>query len=669
MSEFTKFGAAVAARFALMCSFGELYRTTASADDLWDLYLASFPEGTNPIFRERTEHDGSYDRNFIKRLGNVVAIDPRNDQVVSLWNSLENLPYPYDVVAQKMADHVGRHEIKNLFRTKEMDAGHKPNFELINGRQHQWTHFYVRLPNFVITRDAGAAIGQRATNVALMSRSLTEINQSAIVDVLDLIEQNALYRGEEHKPALLAFQKAQNNFLMTLEGKHNTWLWKNSTNNVLMIKNTAIGTLLVDLSDGMPLEQAVKSFESKVAPANYKRTSALITPAMVTNAMAKIEELGYANSLYRRHAVLADINVNDIEWADASAKNVMAGSIGDVLMQAAVKKAPKSDTLEEINIREFMSTVLPKTTSMEMFVSNALTQNLINITAPEDADAPSMFKWDNAFGWSYKGNVADSIKERVKAAGGNVKADLRVSLAWHNSDDLDLHCVTPDREHINFSHKAGVLDVDMNGPYQKDDRNPVENMAFMRPQDGVYTFSVDQYSARSNNQTHPGFTLQVECGGELHELTYQPAMRSRAMACISLEMKGGVIKELKVLNDKLIHQGRSQKVNGVNTESFVRVSTMMFSPNYWGDQAIGNKHYIFLLEGAQTDEPVRGIYNEFLKSELEEHRKVFEVLGAKTVIQPQGEQLAGVGFSSTVRNSALIKVSGPTINKTYKVMF
>lgn len=41
------------------------------------------------------------------------------------------------------------------------------------------------------------------------------------------------------------------------------------------------------------------------------------------------------------------------------------------------------------------------------------------------------------------GSVADSFKEKVKAAGGNVDGFMRCSLHWFNYDDLDLHVTEP----------------------------------------------------------------------------------------------------------------------------------------------------------------------------------------------------------------------------------
>ena len=73
MSNFKAFAATVAKQWDRM-SANELFRTDVGGDELAQLYLDSFPEGTNPIFRVRTEHDGSYDKSVIRRIGNVVSI-------------------------------------------------------------------------------------------------------------------------------------------------------------------------------------------------------------------------------------------------------------------------------------------------------------------------------------------------------------------------------------------------------------------------------------------------------------------------------------------------------------------------------------------------------------------------------------------------------------------
>jgi len=48
---------------------------------------------------------------------------------------------------------------------------------------------------------------------------------------------------------------------------------------------------------------------------------------------------------------------------------------------------------------------------------------------------------------------------------------------------------------------------------------------------------------------------------------------------------------------------------------------------------------------------------------------VFEILGNKTKCEVTSEQLSGLGFSSTKRESVLIRVSTPLSTKLYAVSF
>jgi hypothetical protein len=75
-----------------------------------------------------------------------------------------------------------------------------------------------------------------------------------------------------------------------------------------------------------------------------------------------------------------------------------------------------------------------------------------------------------------------------------------------------------------------------------------------------------------------------------------------------------------------------------------------------------------MLDNCKNDGKARGFFNEFLSSELDAYRKVFEVVGSKMKPEDSEHQLSGLGFSSTQRNSVLCKVSG-SFTRTVKLTF
>lgn len=662
---------AVGKQFKAM-SANRLYSTTVEGDKLWETYLSSFPPGSNPLYKTRTEHDCGCCRHFIKQVGGVVNII--DGKIVTLWDF--EVDGPYQSVANAMAELVRSHVIKNVYLHSERLVGVANSRQLLEDKTvKSWNHYYVNLPDSAVVRksDIGTKLGKSRTTHDVMLRALTEISIDAVATVLELIAQNSLYRGEEHKPAVQGFKLGKIKFeKLTSELERDLFVWENLSIHptVAHIRNSVIGTLLVDLSEGKDLEDAVKSYEAKVAPTNYKRPTALVTKAMVAKAQETVNELGLATALERRYATLDDVKVNNLLFADRKVARAAVTDVFDEIAAGATVNVQKLGKVEEIPIVDFIDRVLPTAKSIEVLVENRHAGNLVSLIAPVDPTAKPLFKWDNGFSWSYTGDLADSIKERVKRAGGNVAGDFRASLAWFNHDDLDLHLEHPGG-HIYFAQKVdyvshGALDVDMNAG-SGTSRTPVENIVFPdrgRMEPGEYRLSVHQFCKRET--TDGGFDVEMEFDGVVHSFSYGKPVKQeeRILVCkFDFTQKDGL-----VIRESLPSSQTSKKVWNLSTQAFHPVRAIMLSPNQWDGREIGNKHFFFMLDGCVNDGTARGFFNEFLRESLTPHRKVLEMVGAKMKTEASGEQLSGVGFSSTQRNHLVCKVTG-AFTRTVKVLF
>lgn len=670
--DFSKFKRAVAAQFQRMQEH-DLFVADIDGDELWNTYLASFPEGTNLVYRKRTEHDCSGCRSFIKKMGKLLAII--DGKLESVWDIKSEVDHGYQVVADALARKVKTTAIANVFLSAEKTAGADKTFENILNDVKAWEHFFARIPTqFVVQNNyaIGTKLSETRATHDVLARSLAELTPDAVETVQELIAQNSLYRGEENKFAVDSFAKLQKDYRkLQTAADRDAFVWSEVSTipaSVGRIRNTAIGTLLVNLSNGMELESAVRAFETVVAPANYKRPTALVTKAQVEKAKQTIQTLGLTSALSRRYAVLKDITINNIIFADRNAKKEINGDVFDELVTTGNSKK-SFDKVEEIGIEKFLADVLPKANSLEIFVENRHTPNLVSLIAPEDPTAGQLFKWNNHFSWSYNGEMADAIKERVKAAGGSIVGDLCCRLAWEYTDDLDFHCIEPDGYEINFTNRrqkspsGGTLDLDANGADgQRDD--PAENIYYAdkrHMKEGVYALKVHNYNRRSDGK---GLVVEIEFDGQTHRIEYDRALRTKETLEIArIRLKNG---EFTVI-ESLPSTQTSKDVWGLKTQTFHRAAVVMLSPNHWDGHGVGNKHYFFMIDGCQNNGTARGFFNEFLKEELNQHRKVLEMVGSKMKISGE-EQLSGLGFSSTARNTLVCRVKG-SFTRTLKIVF
>lgn len=667
-----------------------LFTVNVDTEELYNLYLDSFPAGTNEIYRERREYDCSCCRHFIRDVGNVVSI--KNGELHTIWGINPVSDDKYNVVAAALDAYVKQKAVLGVFLKKEKRIGTPENREMLpTGKINKYEHFFVDLPEICIFKECyghtlEGDLSQFRDVRNVFKRSLDEISKEAVDTVLELIAQNSLYKGAEWKKQLTEFKNYQKEYGKLTDKQKELWIWEKSISAgavIGKIRNHSIGTLLVNISEGMDLDLAVRKYEQIVAPVNYKRPKAIFTKKMLEDAKKTITELGYMDSLQRRFATLDDITVNNILFSNKDAAKRITGAMDlfDEMEQDVAIDPKRFSKVEEISAEDFIKNVLPVAKELEVYLENKHIQNMVSLIAPEVADAKTMFKWNNGMSWAYTGNITDSdIKENVKAAGGSVTGIVRFSIQWNDGNgkdnsDLDAHCLEPQGgDHIYFSHKisrytGGELDIDITDPIYQCKSNggvAVENITYpskerMKP--GTYKFYVNQYSFRNSQ----GFKAEVEVNGEIHSYEYNTPVRGNVdVAEVILDQSGN----FKVV-DKLPGNCAtiSKDVWGIKTLQFTPVSVVCYSPNYWDEQkGIGHQHLFFMLKDCINPEEPNGYYNEFLKPELEQHRKVFEALGAKAHVKDVDDQLSGVGFSLTKRNDLIIKVKGAT-ERVLKIKF
>ena len=659
-------------------SIDRIYVTSTEPDKLYETYLNSFPDGTNNIFRTRKEHDCSACRSFIKKFGNVVTI--KDGIVKSIWDFKSN-DFEYDTVCKAMSKYVKSFPIKDVFLTWENMIGIPSNKEMIEGVGiSTWYHFYVHVPNkFIVDKNSvNEKIAENRDVRNVFKRSLDEISIDAVNTVLELISQNSIYRGNEWESVLKIFKGYKNKYDNLDDKQKELFVWEKFFEagvTVGKIRNHSMGVLLTDISNNMNLDEAVRRYESIVAPTNYKRPKPVYTKKMLDDARKTIESLGYMDSLNRRFAKIDDISINNVLFANRNiASNMKDFDVFSVMEKESSNNRKKFSKVEEIAIEDFIEKVLPNVSEVEVMFENRHRKNMVSLITSEK-ESKSMFKWNNSFSWAYTGNIADSnIKENVKSAGGNVNGVMRFSIQWNDEDynpnDFDAHCKISNGSHIYYGNKYdyfshGQLDVDI--IYPSKDVPAVENIVWTDRkyiEDATYRMFVHCYS---NNGGKSGFKAEIEINGEIYTYNYNKFLRQDEKVYVA----DIIVKNGKISLGKEYIDSNSVSLDcwGLKTNNFIPVKAIMYSPNYWDEQnGIGNKHYFFMLDECVNPENPNGFYNEYLKQELLKHKNVFEALGNKLSVVDADDQLSGVGFSSTIRNDIIVKVKG-NIERIMKVKF
>lgn len=692
-------------QFDRMCATGKLFRSSMTGQDVWDLYIKSFKEENNKIFRDpnSSEHNCNLCKNFLRRYGNIVAIDDNFDLITifdvdtdgeykepceALSTALKSKPVsevffetltelnklPYE----KCSDKNTKFKLGIDKNVKRYTAEESAKYGVVKpGEILTFNHFCLYLPKaFVDTSGKSVeslmAEYRDANNV--FERAMNDIPLDTLQLVHDLIQQGSLLNGQTHLYKVDQLITLKKQFDSISAPQRGNWCWSASYRlPIAKFKNELIGKLCTELAEGEDLNKACQSWNKLADPINYMKTTAPITKRQIEEAKKFVEDNGYAESFDRRFATIDDIKVSEIKHINVGDGKIKSVSIFDGVKSTSTRhKRSEFDGVEEMHIDKFIQDILPSCSSVEAFLSNKMDGNMVTMTTSNVKDSKPIFKWDNNYSWTFDGNLAgkSQIKDAVREKGGVVDGALRFSIMWAEGDasdnsDLDAWAQEPDGTRIGFSTPyrkdkgvnnrtlmSGQLDIDITQPNNFGNKNIVENIVWIdarKMKDGVTKMWVNQYANRGSK----GFRAEIECGDETYSYEYnKPVVGDVHVAEITLKNGVFTVKHL------LPETNGSKVLYGLQTNEFHKVNLLCLSPNHWGDNNVGNKHYMFMLDGCVCPNKIRSFHNENLIPELAEHRKVLEVLGTTNMIESDGKQLSGVGFNATVRDEVILKLHG-----------
>ena len=701
------FNKRVQEQFNLMSQTGKLFRVELTGQQIWDLYLSSFTKENDPVFRDPASsvHNCNHCKNFIRRYGNIVSVDEHY-----------NIATMFDVVADEEFENTAKvlsaaikaskitevfFETFNELNSLPYESCTKSNavFQLgVVSNPKRYTKeeaekFGVVKPNEVRTfnhihlfvdkafvdasgNSVEAIMGNYRDAKNVFQRAMETISLDTLNLVKDLINQGSLLDGATHLFKIEQIIPLKQEYDNLPTSQRDNWCWVKSFKlPFAKFRNELIGVLCSELSEGEELNKACQSWNKRVDPANYMKASAPITKKQIEEARLFVEENGYTESFNRRFATIDDIKVSEILHSNVGDGKIKSVSIFDGVKSTSTRhKRNEFEGVEEVTIDKFMKDILPSCTSVEAFFANSQQGNLVSLTTANDENSKPIFKWSNNYSWTFNGNLAgkSQIKEAVKGAGGKVDGVLRFSIMWASdkvdNSDLDAHCIEPTGE-IYFSNKrvasGGNLDVDITQPQSQMPTGAVENITYpslSTMRNGVYNFFIHQFAARNSK----GFTAEIEFNGETYSYEYANSIGEKGTVQIAeVTLKNGEFTIVHKVPESAVS---SKEVYGIETNQFHKVNLVCLSPNHWGENNVGNKHYLFMIDGCKSPVSTRSFHNENLLPELAAHRKVLEVLGTSNMIATSNKQLSGIGFNATVKDELIVKLQG-THKRVIKIKF
>jgi hypothetical protein len=671
------------------------------------------------------------DKHFIKTYGNIVAVDDDNNIVTMFDINVEDSSYYNSVNAVNNAlktasitsvfaieyNNLVKQPYEKIKKNAEIyQLGYKSTNKqytpeevakygvVTTDKVYTFHHFYVDLPKqYVLTgsESIGTYLSKRNSTHQVFVKGLS-IPLETLQVVSELMAQGSLLRADLYKYKVDEFINIKQEY-DKLPGSTLTkdnWTWKRFSDIPFAgFANELVGTTCLDLAQGKDINVVQGEFNFRVDPANYSKAKAAITERQKQDAANWIEENGYTASFQRRFATLEDAlngSINEVSHINISKKKAPASNLFanvKTVNSGTLSRHKKAefDAIETVDIQTFINSILPNSKSIAVFLENGFGNNLVTLTTAIDPTCKNPFKWnDNMFSWTYNGNLAgkSNLTQAVISKGGRVDGVFRFTHSWNelepNDSLMDLHVFMPGNSgptskfcdtygtsgnrvgwnRRNDPTSGGVQDVDYTSAAPAG-YIPVENITFPsmnKLKDGKYRCMIHNWNKR---HSWGRGKAEIAFNGELYEYIYPATGHKEWVDVATVTLSDGQWS----IDHHLEPVGAtSNTMWGLDSNQFHKVNLISLSPNYWGDNKIGNKHYFFFLEGCHSDSPMRSFHIENLNGELLAHRKVLEIYGMTDKLEPTTKQLAGLGFTDDSKETLIVKVEG-SFKRTVRVKF
>lgn len=361
-----------------------LFSVASDKATLWEMYLSHFPE------HDRQHYNCHECRKFFERYADLVTVDKKGRLTSVMFG--DGCGGAYAGHFSALAKVIENASIERIHVTEEKRWG--------LARTGPWQHFAVTPPvELVWNSPLETSYQEQAKkkhDFETMVRALVEFTAEHLDTAMQILESDALYRGEKVIGPARWLQEVIKEQNATKNAKHrHNLLWRAVATCPVGYshpRGNMIGTLLEDIQAGLPFDEIAKNFKAKMNPNTYQRPQTAPGAQNIAQAEKLVASLGVTESLKRRFARLEDIAK---VWSRKAALNgTSEGVFGNLTPREQKEKRTNAVNLpsKKMTVEKFLEKIVPVADEIEVKMASLMSFG--SFVTAVDPSAPPILQWD-----------------------------------------------------------------------------------------------------------------------------------------------------------------------------------------------------------------------------------------------------------------------------------